>query len=406
MPAFDFIAVDAQGKKQKGVLEGDSSRQIRQQLRDKGWFPTSVEPASSEQSSTEKSSFWQQGKGLTAYELALVTRQLATLIQAGIPLEETLKAVAKQSEKPAVQSLLLAVRGKVLEGYPLAQSFAAFPKAFPDLYRATVAAGEKSGHLDLVLQQLADYTENRFTTQKQIQGAMIYPIILTTLALAIVVGLLTYVVPDIVKVFSNSHQQLPALTRGLIATSNAVKTLGPFMLVALVFAGWLGHKTLKTEKGRYAFDAFVLRVPLVQRIAKGANAARFASTLSILSRSGVPLVEGLYIAAAVTSNWHVRDAILEAAVKVTEGGNLSNSLEKSRYFPPMMIQMLRSGETGGELDEMLARAAQMQDRELSSLITTMVGLFEPLMLLVMAGVVLIIVLAIMLPIVSMNNLVH
>jgi general secretion pathway protein F len=168
---------------------------------------------------------------------------------------------------------------------------------------------------------------------------------------------------------------------------------------------WLFNKSLKTEKGRYAFDAFVLRVPLVRRIVKGANAARFASTLSILSRSGVPLVEALYIAAAVASNWHIRDAILETATKVTEGGNMS-LLEKSRYFPPMMIQMLRSGEAGGELDEMLSRSAQMQDRELSSLITTMVGLFEPLMLLVMAGVVLIIVLAIMLPIVSMNNLVH
>jgi general secretion pathway protein F len=176
--------------------------------------------------------------------------------------------------------------------------------------------------------------------------------------------------------------------------------------VALGVGGWLFNKSLKTEKGRYAFDAFVLRVPLVRRIVKGANAARFASTLSILSRSGVPLVEALYIAAAVATNWLIRDAILDTAVKVTEGGNMSHSLEKSRYFPPMMIQMLRSGEAGGELDEMLARSAQMQDRELSSLITTMVGLFEPLMLLVMAGVVLIIVLAIMLPIVSMNNLVH
>ncbi|HMU87028.1 MAG TPA: type II secretion system F family protein, partial [Agitococcus sp.] len=188
--------------------------------------------------------------------------------------------------------------------------------------------------------------------------------------------------------------------------SNGVKTFAPLIVLVLVVGAWLFKKSLDTEKGRYAFDGFVLRVPLVRRISKGANAARFASTLSILSKSGVPLVEALYIAAAVASNWHIRDAILEAAVKVTEGGSISGSLEKSRFFPPMMIQMLRSGETGGELDEMLARSAQMQDRELSSLITTMVGLFEPLMLLVMAGVVLIIVLAIMLPIVSMNSLVH
>lgn len=407
MPAFDYIAVDSHGRKQKGVLEGDSARQIRQQLKDKGWLPVSVDAAANEQGRDEKTGgLLQSRRGMTAYELALVTRQLATLIQAGIPLEETLKAVARQSEKPATQSLLLAVRGKVLEGFPLAQSMASYPRAFPDLYRATVAAGEKSGHLDLVLQQLADYTENRYNTQKQIQGAMIYPIILTSLALLIVGGLLTYVVPDIVKVFSNSHQQLPVLTRGLIALSHGVKTSGPYLLVLLIAGGWLFKRFLATEKGRYLVDRWLLRLPLIRRMIRGANAARFASTLSILSRSGVPLVEGLHISAAVSSNWLIRDAIKEAAVKVTEGGSLSHSIEKSGFFPPMMVQMLRSGEAGGDLDAMLARAASMQERELSSLITTLVGLFEPLMLLVMAGVVLLIVLAIMLPIVSMNNLVH
>ena len=406
MPAYDFVAVDINGRKQKGVLEGDSARQIRQQLRDKGWMPVSVDAAANEQGPDEKGGFLQSRKGMSAYELALVTRQLATLIQAGIPLEETLKAVARQTEKPDTQSLLLAVRGKVLEGFTLAQSMSSFPRAFPELYRATVSAGEKSGHLDLVLQQLADYTENRYTTQKQIQGAMIYPIILTTLALMIVTGLLTYVVPDIVKVFNNSHQALPLLTRGLIALSHIVKSAGPFILVGLVIGGWLLRRFMKTDRGRYAFDRFVLRVPFIRRISRGSNAARFASTLSILSRSGVPLVDGLHIAASVSSNWLIRDAIKEAALKVTEGGNLSHSIEKSGFFPPMMVQMLRSGENGGDLDEMLGRAATMQERELSALITTMVGLFEPMMLLVMAGVVLMIVLAIMLPIVSMNSLVH
>jgi len=406
MPAFEFVAVDAQGRKQKGVLDGDSARQIRQQLREKNWLPVSVDPAAGEQTREEKTGLMQSRKGLGAYELALVTRQMATLIQAGIPLEETLRAVARQTEKPATQSLLLAVRGKVVEGYPLAQSMAAYPRAFPDLYRATVAAGEKSGHLDLVLEQLADYTENRYTTQKQIQGAMIYPIILTTLAILIVVGLLTYVVPDIVKVFKNSHQELPALTRGLIGMSNFLKSAGPYLLVMLAIGGWLLKRFVNTERGRYAFDRLMLKLPLIGRMVRGANAARFASTLSILSKSGVPLVEGLHISAAVSSNWLIRDAIKDAALKVTEGGSLSNSIDKSGFFPPMMVQMLRSGEAGGELDEMLGRAAAMQERELSALITTLVGLFEPLMLLVMAGVVLMIVLAIMLPIVSMNNLVH
>ena len=406
MPAFDFVAVDAQGRKQKGVLDGDSVRQIRQQLREKGWLPVSVDPAAGEQSREEKTGLLQSRKGMGAYELALVTRQMATLIQAGIPLEETLRAVARQTEKPATKSLLLAVRGKVLEGYPLAQSMSGYPRAFPDLYRATVAAGEKSGHLDLVLQQLADYTENRYTTQKQIQGAMIYPIILTTLALMIVTGLLAYVVPDIVKVFKNSHQQLPLLTRGLISLSHGIKSGGPYILVLMGIGGWMLKRFISTDRGRYAFDALMLKLPLVGRMVRGANSSRFASTLSILSKSGVPLVEGLHISASVSSNWLIRDAIKDAALKVTEGGSLSHSIEKSGYFPPMMVQMLRSGESGGDLDEMLSRAATMQERELSSLITTLVGLFEPLMLLVMAGVVLLIVLAIMLPIVSMNNLVH
>lgn len=405
MPAFEFVSVDHQGRKQKGVLEADSARQVRQQLRDKGWLPVSVEPAAGEHKAAATRGPGLFRRGMTAWELALITRQLATLIAAGIPVEECLRAVSRQTERPALQSLLLAVRARVIEGYTLAQALSEFPQAFPDLYRATVAAGEKSGHLDLVLEQLADYTEARYDLQKKIQGALIYPIILTILASAIVMGLLTYVVPDIVKVFQSSRQELPLLTRGLIATSNFAKAVGPWLLVGLVVAGFLLRPLLKQEKTRYRIHAWQLRLPLVGRLVRGANATRFASTLSILTRSSVPLVEALRIAAEVSSNLHIRDAIRQAAVKVTEGGSLSRALEESGYFPPMMMQMIFSGEQSGELDQMLARAATMQEKELSSLITTLVGLFEPLMLLMMAGVVLIIVLAIMLPILSMNNLV-
>ncbi|HEX6592576.1 MAG TPA: type II secretion system inner membrane protein GspF [Moraxellaceae bacterium] len=404
MPAFEYVSVDSSGRKQKGVLEADSARQVRQQLRDKGWLPVSVEPAAGEHKA-EKGGLSFMRRGMSAYELALITRQLATLIQAGIPVEECLRAVSRQTERPGLQSLLLAVRARVIEGYTLAQSMSEFPQAFPDLYRATVAAGEKSGHLDLVLNQLADYTESRYDTQKKIQGALIYPIILTVLATLIVVGLLTYVVPDIVRVFDSSKHQLPLLTRGLIATSNIVKTLGPWFLLALVIAGFALRPMLKQEATRYRLHAWQLRLPLFGRLVRGANASRFASTLSILTRSGVPLVEALRIAAEVSSNLLIRDAIRRTAVKVTEGGSLNRSLEESGYFPPMMLQMIASGEQSGELDEMLARAATMQEKELSSLITTLVGLFEPMMLLIMAGVVLLIVLAIMLPILSMNNLV-
>ncbi|HCT41037.1 MAG TPA: type II secretion system protein GspF [Moraxellaceae bacterium] len=404
MPAFEYVSVDADGRKQKGVLEADSARQVRQQLRDKGWLPVSVEPAAREHKQ-EKSGLSFQRSGMSAYELALITRQLATLIQAGIPVEETLRAVSRQTERPALQSLMLAVRARVIEGYTLAQAMSEFPKAFPDLYRATVSAGEKSGHLDLVLNQLADYTESRYDTQKKIQGAMIYPIVLTVLATLIVVGLLTYVVPDIVKVFDNTRQQLPLLTRGLIGASDFLKTVGPYALVLLIVISFMARPWLRKEHNRYRVHALQLRIPLIKRLVRGANASRFASTLSILTRSGVPLVEALRIAAEVSSNLLIRDSIRLAAVKVTEGGSLNRALEESGYFPPMMMQMIASGEQSGELDEMLSRAATMQEKELGNLITTLVGLFEPFMLLLMAGVVLLIVLAIMLPILSMNNLV-
>lgn len=404
MPAFEYVSVDADGRKQKGVLEADSARQVRQQLREKGWLPVSVEPAAREHQK-EKSGLSFLRSGMSAYELALITRQLATLIQAGIPIEETLRAVSRQTERPGLQSLMMAVRARVIEGYTLAQSMSEFPKAFPELYRATVAAGEKSGHLDLVLNQLADYTESRYDTQKKIQGAMIYPIVLTVLATLIVTGLLTYVVPDIVKVFDNTRQQLPLLTRGLIGASNLVKTVGPYVFVLLVIGSFMVRPLLRQEANRYRLHAWQLRIPLIRRLIRGANASRFASTLSILARSGVPLVEALRIAAEVSSNLLIRDAIRQAAVKVTEGGSLSRALEESGYFPPMMMQMIASGEQSGELDEMLSRAATMQEKELGNLITTLVGLFEPFMLLLMAGVVLLIVLAIMLPILSMNNLV-
>ncbi len=402
MPAYQFTAVDSGGKQHKGVMEGDSARQIRQQLRDKSWMPVLVEPVE-ENKTTENGKRWLK-KGLSAYDLALVTRQLSVLIAAGIPLEEVLRAVAKQTEKRHVQSLLLSVRAKVMEGHSLAQAFRQAGN-FPPLYIATIAAGEKSGHLDLILNQLADYTENRFAMQKKIQGAMIYPILLMVMSFAIIMGLMTYVVPDIVKVFANTKQALPLITRALMGASDFIRTAWPFLLVGSVVFVVLLLRFVRTEAGRYAMDRLTLRLPLMGKLSRGINSARFASTLSILTQSGVPLVEALHIGAAVASNWHIRDAIEQAAHKVTEGGALAIQLERSGYFPPMMVQMIRSGEASGELDNMLERAATMQDREVTTLISTLLALLEPLMLIFMAGIVLTIVMAVMLPIVNMNNLV-
>ncbi|CAB1219083.1 type II secretion system inner membrane protein GspF [Acinetobacter bouvetii] len=401
MPAYQFTAIDASGKQQKGVLEGDSARQIRQQLRDKALIPVTVDPV--EQKDKHHSAGWFQKK-ITAYDLALFTRQLSVLVAAAIPLEEALRAVGKQSEKAHVQNLLMSVRSKVLEGHSLANALQQSGR-LPELYIATIAAGERSGHLDLILDQLSDYTENRFAMQKKVQGAMIYPIILMLMSFAIVMGLMTYVVPDIVKTFDQSKQALPWITVVLMKASDFIRVAWPFLLVASVVGFIVLARFLRTAAGHYAFDRLTLKLPLFGKLSRGINAARFASTLSILTQSGVPLVDALKIGAAVSNNWVIRDSVNLAAEKVTEGGNLATQLERSGYFPPMMVQMIKSGEASGELDRMLQRASTMQDREVTTLISTLLALLEPLMLVLMASIVLVIVIAVMLPIVNMNNMI-
>ena len=401
MPAYQFTAIDASGKQQKGVLEGDSARQIRQQLRDKALVPVMVHPV--EQKDKQHAQGWWQKK-ITAYDLALFTRQLSVLVAAAIPLEEALRAVGKQNEKAYVQNLLMSVRSKVMEGHSLASALQQSGR-LPDLYIATIAAGERSGHLDLILDQLADYTENRFAMQKKVQGAMIYPIILMLMSFAIVMGLMTYVVPDIVKTFDQSKGALPWITVVLMKASEFIRVAWPFLLVFSVLGFALLGRFLNTTAGHYAFDRMTLKLPLLGKLSRGINAARFASTLSILTQSGVPLVDALKIGAAVSNNWVIRDAVNVAAERVTEGGNLASQLERCGYFPPMMVQMIKSGEASGELDRMLERAATMQDREVTTLISTLLALLEPLMLVVMASIVLVIVIAVMLPIVNMNNMI-
>lgn len=407
MSAFEYVGVDADGKKQKGVLEADSARQVRQQLRDKGLVPVAVTPAARQPQAGERRRLFQPRPGLNAYELALVTRQLSTLIQAGLPVEEALRAVARQTPRPGTQALLMAVRSRVVEGYTLAQALGDYPQAFPELYRATVSAGEQSGHLDLVLSQLADYTESRYDTQKKVQHALIYPVVLVVLCALIVTGLLTFVVPKIVKVFEDSHQALPVLTQGMIALSAFVRGWGWLFAIAVGGAVYSFRRALQNNVAtRKRWHAVQLRIPLISRLVIGSDAARFASTLSIMSKSGVPLVDALQIAAQVMANLVLRDAVLTAAIRVREGGSLGHALEQGGQFPPMMVQLIVSGERSGELEDMLGRASGMQERELTNLVTTLVSLFEPAMLLVMAGIVLLIVLAVMLPIINMNNLIQ
>ncbi len=402
MPAFDYKALDRRGKQTNGVIEADSARAVRQQLRDKGMAPLAVEPAAERRS--QSASFSRRGS-LSAADLALVTRQLATLIQSGIPIEQALSAAAQQSEKPAMKSMMIAIRAKVMEGYTLADSLAEYPRAFPRLYRSTVAAGEHAGHLDLVLNRLADYTEARQEARQKIQLAAIYPIILSVVAIAIVVFLLTYVVPDIIEVFVKQGQELPTLTRVMLSASDFLSTWGIWLLLSLILAGIAFRMSLRAEGNRMRFHRALLNLPALKGMVRGVNTARYASTLSILTTSGVPLVDAMRIAGEVLGNDYLRARLKDAAQKVSEGGSLNKALEQTGFFPPMMLHMIASGESSGELDSMLERTARMQENTLQSKIAAMVGLFEPLMLLVMGVVVLIIVLAIMLPILNMSNLV-
>ncbi|MBS9779032.1 MAG: type II secretion system inner membrane protein GspF [Moraxellaceae bacterium] len=398
MPAFQYKALDEKGNTQKGVLEGDSARQIRQQLRDKSWLPIEVQAVLGDDKSKPK-----RQKSPSAYDLALLTRQLSVLLASSIPLEEALASVAKQSQKPPIKSLMLSVRSNVLEGYDLATSLQQSAN-FPPLYIATISAGEKSGHLDLILEQLADYTESRFALQKKIQGAMIYPIVLMIMALAIVIGLMTFVVPKIVKVFEQSDQALPLITQIVLAISNILTQWWWLLLIIISFAVFAFVRFIRTDSGRDVFDAMVLKMPIFAKLSKSLNASRFASTLSILTRSGVPLIEGLRIGAEVATNVHIQRTIKNSADKVTEGASLSSQLEQSPYFPPMMIQMIKSGENSGELENMLGRASKMQEDEASNFISTLLALLEPLMLVFMGIIVMTIVMAVMLPIINMNDL--
>ena len=402
MAAFEFKALDTRGKQKSGVLEADSARAVRQQLREKGWTPLQVDPAVERQ---QRRQLFRSRGNLSARELALLTRQLATLVQAALPIEEALSAVAQQSEKPSVKSMMLAIRAKVLEGYTLADSLGEFPGAFPTLYRSTVAAGEHAGHLDLVLNRLADYTEARHEARQRIQLAAIYPIILTFVCIGIVAFLLTYVVPDIIGVFLKNGQELPALTQALLTASDFLRDWGVLVVIVLVLVAVGTQLALRKPHIRMAFHRLLLHWPFISRMARGINTARFASTLSILGSSGVPLVDAMRISGEVLSNDYLKARVLEATQKVSEGASLHRALDQTGYFPPMMLHMIASGEASGELDQMLERTARAQENDLQGKISTLVGLFEPMMLLLMGGVVLIIVLAIMLPILSMSNLV-
>ncbi len=404
MGAFEFVALDKSGKESKGLLEGDTPKHVRQMLRERHLLPVKVTEVAGKESKRQTGLTLR--RGLSAAELALVTRQLATLAEAGLPLEEALLAVSQQNENPRAQSILLGVRSRVMEGHTLADGLADFPQAFPDLYRATVAAGEQSGHLDAVLNRLADFTESRQILQQQIRNAMIYPVALVVTAVAIISFMLAYVVPKVVYIFENYDQQLPVLTRAMIASSDFIRGYW-FAIIAVVGLVIFGLRyLLKKEGPRRKYHRMLLRIPIVAKLTRGINTARFTQTLSILAGSGVPILESLRIAAQVVVNIPMREAVEEASLRIREGAMISRSLASSKLFPPMTTHLISSGEASGKLEEMLARAATNQEREVDGLVSTLLGIMQPLLVIVMAFIVLLIVLAILLPIFEINNLIR
>jgi general secretion pathway protein F len=404
MGAFEYVAINKSGKESKGLIEGDTPRHVRQILRERELLPVQVSEVARKESKGQHS--FSLRRGLSANELALLTRQLATLAQAGLPLEEALLAVSQQNDNPRAKSILLGVRSRVMEGHSLADGLADFPQAFPELYRATVSAGEQSGHLDRVLERLAEFTESRQILQQQVRNAMIYPIALVVTAIGIISFMLSYVVPKVVYVFENYGQELPLLTRVMISSSDFLRDYWLLLIVGIVATVFGLRRLLRNEGPKRKYHRLLLRIPIVRTLTRGINTARFTQTLSILAGSGVPILDSLRIASQVVVNVPMREAVEEASLRIREGAMISKSLAASKLFPPMTVHLIASGEASGRLQDMLSRAASNQEREVDGLISTLLGIMQPLLVIIMAVIVLLIVLAILLPIFEINNLIR
>ncbi len=406
MGAFEYTALDNGGRSRKGVIEGDTARHVRSLLRERQLLPVTVEAVATRESRRQRGSRFGFARGVSAADLSLMTRQLSTLVRAGLPLEEALLAVSQQTEKPRVQSILLGVRAKVVEGHTLATGLGDFPRVFPEIYRATVSAGEQSGHLDAVLERLSEYTESREQMRQNVMGAMLYPLVLTIMCFTIVSILLTYVVPKVVDVFEANHAKLPLATRVLVGVSGFLRHYGLWLLIAIAVAAFVFWRSLKSRETRRRVHQGLLTLPLVGRILRGVNTAQFTRTLSILTASAVPVLDALRIASEVVTNLPMRDAVTEAAARVREGAPIGRSLSTSRLFPPMTVHLISSGESSGQLQTMLERAATNQERELEGLLAALVGLLGPLLIVGMGLFVMGIVFAMLLPIFEMNSLIR
>lgn len=412
MGAYSYKALNEAGKTVKGILEGDSERHVRSLLRAKKLKPLEVESASNQ---PEKSNSddgldltgWRQrwASRLSSRDLSIITRQLASLVRSGLPLDEALHATGKQAHKPNIKRVVLGVRTKVLEGFSLAQALGENPVAFDDMYRALVRAGESSGYLGPVLERLADYTQNSQQVQQRLKMAMIYPVVLMVITIAVISGLMAFVVPKLVGIFAHSHRELPVLTRVLIASSDFIVHYGVFVLLGAV-AVWFGiRKLLKNEGNLRAWHKVQLKLPVIGELVSQINSARFAATLSLLTSSGVPLLQALTISGQVMTNKILQESCEQVVNAVREGSSLARAMDNAGTFPPLLVQLVSSGEANGTLAQQLDNAAKDQERELEMVLGMAMGLLEPMTILFMGFSVCLIVLAILQPIFEMNQLV-
>ncbi|WP_133650257.1 type II secretion system inner membrane protein GspF [Paraburkholderia flava] len=408
MTAFRFEAIDTAGKARKGVLDGDSARSVRSQLRAQGLVPMTVTTAAgrTQGAAGQNSTAARFGRKLSQREQALLTRQLASLLTSGLPLDEALSVLTDQAERDYIRELMAAIRGEVLGGHSFANALAQHPRDFPDIYRALVSAGEHTGKLGLVLSRLADYIEQRNALKQKITLAFTYPAVVTVVAFGIVAFLLSYVVPQVVNVFASTKQQLPFLTVMMMALSDAVRHWWWAMALTVLVIAYFVRSTLSRPGPRLAFDRWLLTAPLAGKLVRGYNTVRFASTLGILIAAGVPILRALQAAGETLSNRAMSRLVSDAIVRVREGTSLSRALGNTKTFPPVLVHLIRSGEATGDVTTMLDRASAGEASELERRTMFLTSLLEPLLILAMGGTVLVIVLAVMLPIIELNNLVH
>lgn len=401
MEAYRYEALDPEGRTVRGVLQADTARQARAQLRAQGLLPSTVNQVRAREGSQAP---WV--RGLRPEELSLLTRQMATLLTAGLTVEQSLAALIESAEEPMTREVLGGVKTEVMAGLSLSAALGSYSKSFPDFYRALVHGGEESGTLPLVLRHLAEYLDARQTLKQKTSLALLYPALVTIIAIIIVAGLLMYVVPQVVQVFQHSRQSLPLLTRALIGLSDFLLMSWPYLIIAIAGGGFSARAALRRDDIRYRWHALLLRTAWLGSLIRSSNTSRFASTLSILIGGGVPLLKALSSGARVVSNMVMRRAIENTIEQVREGASLSRALRETHVFPPLLVHLVASGEMSGKLKEMLERAAQLEAQALERRLGVFLTLLEPIMILVMGGVVLMIVLAILLPIMEINQLVH